>query len=148
MLTAAAVAVMIHLALPGVPNATANRYAADIAAVAETRQQALMLVTVLRHESSFDPRVERCEVTGAVGEITGYQMRSERFTPTERKRLCSSHRAAAKEAPGRLVGFLRETFTVRGALAKYAGKPEIHRRINDRMTTYDMLEREAPADEE
>jgi hypothetical protein len=149
MLNATAIAVAIHLALPGVPNATANRYAADIAAVAETREEALLLVTVARHESSFDPRVERCEVKGSVGEITTYQLRADRMSPEQRERLCSSHRVAAKIARDRLARFLGKNGTVRNALMLYAGRTNPNdKRIEARVATFERLDREIEPDEE
>jgi hypothetical protein len=148
MLTAAAVAIAIKLALPGIPDSLAARYGADIAAVAKTREEALTLVTIQRHESSFDPHVERCQTLGAAGEITAFQFMADRFTPAARRRLCRSNRDAAAEARERIAAFIADTGTIRGALAKYAGKSRDHRRINDRMKTFYMLNLEAPADEE
>jgi hypothetical protein len=148
MLDAAAVAIAIHLALPGIPSTLAQRYGADIAAVAQTREEALLLVTIQRHESSFDPAVERCATLGREGEITAFQLLPGRFTKARRIRLCGSNREAAAEARGRIVEFLAATGTERGALSMYAGKHRDHRRINDRMKTYQMLNLEAPADPE
>jgi hypothetical protein len=143
-MNAAAVAVAIHLALPGVSDALATRYAADIAAVSTTREQALLLVTIARHESDFRPAVERCEVTGKVGEVTLYQLHPAWLDLRTRRRVCESNREAAKVAAGRVAQFWEKTGGPIGTLMRYAGRAKIDRRIRDRLVTYEMLNKEIP----
>jgi hypothetical protein len=121
MIDPSIVVIAIHLVLPGLPAATAARYATDIAAVAEDRDEAFAMVVTQRGESSFQTDVERCETLGKAGEVTAWQLDPAELTATNAKRACHDHRYATVLAHEKLTRLARIVGAWRTVIMRYIG---------------------------
>lgn len=133
---------------PGVPAHDAARYAADIAAVTQDRDEQLALVVTQAGESSFRRDVERCHVRGKLGEVSSFQLRPTTISPATLKRVCRNNRFAASVALERLREGARRLGTWRATLAGYVGKLKAHdSRGKKRLAWWDKLQREIPLED-
>jgi hypothetical protein len=121
------------------PAPEARRYAQDIAAVARSRQEAALLVTVADAEGGFRRDVETCHVRGDAGAAwTLYQLHRH-WIAGDPHRLCRSNRAATDTA-GRVLRFLLDrTGGVAETFRAYIGCKHGDRRVETRMRTFGRL---------
>ena len=122
-----------------IPASEARRYASDIAAVAQTPEEAALLVTVANHEGSFDRRVETCVVTGDKGQAFSLYQLHRHWFAGDPARLCRSNREAT-EATAKVFRVLRRwgNSPVQ-MIQKYIGCKENDSRIVKRIVTLGKL---------
>ena len=122
-----------------IPASEARRYASDIAAVAQTPEEAALLVTVANHEGSFDRRVETCAVTGDKGRAFSLYQLHRHWFAGDPARLCRSNREAT-ETTLRVLRYLRKrTEGMADMFKAYIGCKENDSRIVKRIVTLGKL---------
>lgn len=122
MIEVAVAFTMLTTLAPQVDVDIRERYAADIAAVADTVEEAAALSVTQIAESDLDPRVESCQRTGDNGRsITGFQMQRKWWRKHTRAELCGSNSLAAATAVVALRTLRRLSGSWHGAFRMYVG---------------------------
>jgi hypothetical protein len=120
--TALLVAAILSLS-PALSNATAQRYAADIASAAEgDLDMAWALTATQFEESHFRGDIESCAVTGDGGAaVTAWQLHRHWWAGYSQAELCASNRLASSLAASALTVLSHRTGGMVGALRGYIG---------------------------
>jgi hypothetical protein len=124
MLSQALVAVMIAATPNGklISEHASTRYSMDIARVADTKEEAAMLVLTANYEGSFDYSVEHCKIVGDHGQaITLYQMHKHNWGPYSREQLCGSNAIATAQAHSVMMMIFRIRKSWKEVIMGYGG---------------------------
>lgn len=141
MIEVAIVSIMFRTLAPGIDADLRERYAADIAAVADTVEEAAALSVTQLAESDLDPRVESCRRTGDHGaSISGFQLKSHWWGGFTRNDICGSNALAATLALRALRVLRQKGGSWHAAFRRYVGcNTESDPRLRGRGHNFDRL---------
>lgn len=127
IVTAALIAV-----LPALNPARIGELSESISAVADTQDDVARLAVTVARESGGSLAYETCARVGAVGEISGYQIRHFHFGRHTRSEICADPQLAASIS----LRLLKRRKTTRGAFAAYLGRAFDDDEVTTRVRLY------------
>lgn len=118
--------------LPALNPSRIDELAQTISAVAETQDDVARLAVTVARESSGLRSYETCDLRGAAGELTGFQLMRSQWAGYSRAELCEDPVVAASVA----LKLLRRFKSFRVSAARYLGRDRFDVEVTTRVRLY------------